>query len=528
MFDQERWTDLVQLLQAAPQRSADMDYYYGVALAHLERWEDARKALLEGRILALRDKRFPIELAGVAFKLKRIHEAKLNLYRALALDPHEPYANDFLATLYFLEGNTEAALKYWNRVAKPEIVSVRNDPPLRVRPALLDHVLAFSPASTFTLEELRTSQARIQGMEVFPSHHFDLLARPDGKFDVLLRARELNGFGQGKLESLLRVFGGIIFEEITPEYFNLHGTTTNVTSLFRWDTDKRRIMAGISGPLGGNPQWRYRIFTDLRNENWTIQTSFTGPATILGALNLRRESVAAEITRLVGWRWRWRAGVEGSYRDFRNVLDQGAFSLPLLSQGYQLKQTAQIDYQLWRSAERRITVASGLTSQAGRIWSQPGQSFEKLQGLLETHWLPRPQGVDYETLWRVRAGRTFGQAPFDELFMLGVERDNDLSMRAHTGTRHGQKGSAPIGRNYLLSNWETDKNLYSNGIFTWQAGPFLDAGKITDHQTALGSRKWLFDTGVQTKLRVLGVHVVLLYGKDLRSGNNAFFATVVP
>jgi hypothetical protein len=54
----------------------------------------------------------------------------------------------------------------------------------------------------------------------------------------------------------------------------------------------------------------------------------------------------------------------------------------------------------------------------------------------------------------------------------------------------------------------------------------LDVGKSWDTSSALGSHKWLFDTGVEAKLRVLGVGMVLSYGKDLRSGNNAFFLNV--
>ena len=33
--------------------------------------------------------------------------------------------------------------------------------------------------------------------------------------------------------------------------------------------------------------------------------------------------------------------------------------------------------------------------------------------------------------------------------MLGLERDNDLPMRAHIGTRDGRKGSAPGGAQLL-------------------------------------------------------------------------------
>jgi len=131
-----------------------------------------------------------------------------------------------------------------------------------------------------------------------------------------------------------------------------------------------------------------------------------------------------------------------------------------------------------------------------------------------------------------RAGKTFGTVPFDELFMLGLERDNNLPMRAHIGTRDGRKGSAPLGRNYFLATWEADKNVYGNGLVVLKLGPFLDTGKIdpgrmADPSAALGSHKWLWDTGAQAKLRVFGTGVVFSYGKDLRSGNNAFYLTLL-
>jgi hypothetical protein len=526
LFERERWSELTQLLENVPRASADLNYYYGVALAHLERWDDARNALLAGEQLAPRDSRFPIELAGVAFKQKNAGETRRYLRRALLFDPKDAYANEFLATTYFLEGNLEAALKYWNRAGKPEIAEVRSAPALRIRPALLDHAFAFAPASALTLDQLLTSEARVRGLEVFPSYRFELSARTDGKFDAIFRAWERNGFGNTKAEALMRVFGGVFFQEITPEYYNLRGSGTNIVSRARWDPDKRRASAWLTGPLGGDPKWRYRLGADVRNENWTVQTSFTGPSTVLGALNQRRESVGAEISRLVGARWSWATGFEVSHRDFRNVLAGVAITPQLLAQGYQIKQITQLKYELWRSPERRLTISSGASSQAGRLWAQPGQLFEKLQGLLEVHWLPQSRGDDYEIQWRIRGGKTFGQIPFDELFMLGLERDNDLLLRAHIGTRHGQKGSAPLGGDYFLSNWEGDKHVYSNGILQVKVGPLLDIGKINDPSSGLGSQKWLFDTGVQAKMRVLGVGVALVYGKDLRSGNNAYYATV--
>src|SRR6478672_7867115 len=174
LFEQERWPELTQLLEHAPHNSADLNFYYGIALAHQARWEEAGKALSAGQRFAPNDKRFPIELAGIAFKQKNYREAKHNLRRALDLDPQDAYANEFLATIYFLEGNLEAALKYWNREGKPEMGEVRSEPALRVRPALLDHAFAFAPASPMTLDGLLTSEARLRGLEIFPSYKIEL------------------------------------------------------------------------------------------------------------------------------------------------------------------------------------------------------------------------------------------------------------------------------------------------------------------------------------------------------------------
>ncbi len=351
-------------------------------------------------------------------------------------------------------------------------------------------------------------------------------ARDDGKFDILFRNRERDGWGQGKLEKLFLLLRGLPFQSVTPEVYNLRDQAINFVSMYRWDAEKRRVRAELSGPFQANPKFRYGLTADLRGENWDIRKSFQGPAPVLGSFNLRREAVAAEFAAMESGRWRWSAGAEVSHRDFRSVVPGTALAPDLLAKGYQLKQVTQVDAKLWRLPERRMTLDAGASSQAGRIWSQPSHSFEKLQASMRFHWFPQPQGDDYEIQHQLRVGKTFGDVPFDELFILGLERDNDLEMRGHVGTRDGRKGSAPLGRNYFLSNWEADKNVYGNGIFTVKLGPFLDTGKITDPSAGLGSQQWLWDLGVQMKVRVFGVGVAFSYGKDLRSGNNAFYVSM--
>jgi hypothetical protein len=526
LFDEARWQELVTLLQSPHLPSADVDFYYGTALAHLQRWPEAYAVFESGRRQAPADKRFPIELVGVEFKQKQYSRAAGYLRTALRLDPGDAYASDFLGTVYFLQGNLEAALKYWNKVEKPRLEDVLTEPKPDVDPELLDRAFVFSPATTLISSQFLTSDIRIRNLGIFPSYRLDLEGRPDGKFDLAFRARERNGWGSSTWEALFLVFRGLPFQTIYGDYYNLGKEAINIRSLFRWDAEKRRVLANVSAPLRGNPKQHFDAGVDLRSENWAIQESFTGPSTLLGSFNMRREAFSANFASFESGRWQWSVGGELSHRDFRDVVPGPALTPDLLSKGYQLKQISRLDASLWHFPERRMTVDVTASSDLGRIWSDPQHTFFKLQGSARWHWFPQGTGDDYELTQQFRSGKTFGDVPFDELFMLGIERDNDLWMRGHIGTRDGRKGSAPLGRAYVLANSEIDKRIYSNGLFTMHLGPFVDTGKITDDTPGLGSGKWLWDVGAQVKLRVFGSGIGFSYGKDLRSGNNAFYVTL--
>ena len=161
---EQRWQDLELLLKPIHQRSADMDFSLGTALARLGRWAEAKSAFEEGRKLAPRDPRFPVELAGAAFKTKHYPQAAYLLRQSIKLDPHDAYANNFLGTVYFLEGNLEATLKYWNRVDKPQIAGIEEEPEPKVAPALLDRAFTFAPTDMLKLREFLDTDARIRGM----------------------------------------------------------------------------------------------------------------------------------------------------------------------------------------------------------------------------------------------------------------------------------------------------------------------------------------------------------------------------
>jgi tetratricopeptide (TPR) repeat protein len=525
---QLRWVDVVTEAKAIPHRDPETNFCYGSALAQLNRWDEARAVFLEGRRDAPQDARFPIELAGVAYKQKNYPEAATWLRRGLHLSPNDTYANDFLATIYFLQGNLDAAVKIWNRIGKPRIADIRLQPGLRVDPELLDRAFTFAPADELQLPDLRTTETRLAGLGIFSSPTIRLEAKDNGTFDATFPTREIDGWGGGTWETLLSTFRGVGYETIYPQYSNISGDAINISTLVRWDSQKRRFLGSLSGPIKLNPKFHYDVSLDLGDENWVLRRTSQSTAPAEGGLRLGREALRANISSFESEGITWSVGVEVSHRDFGNVLLGSQLPAGVLLNGYQLKQTAKLTLGLWRSPERRFQSTAGVSSEAGAIWSAPSRTFEKLQASLVADWKPQSRGEDYAVRGQLRAGKTFGSVPFDELFMLGLERDNDLWMRGHIGTFDGQKGSAPLGRNYVLFNGEVDKNIYDSGLFVVKLSPFLDSGKITDPLAGLGSREWLWDTGMQLKVRVLGVGFTFSYGKDLRTGNNAFYLMATP
>ena len=134
--------------------------------------------------------------------------------------------------------------------------------------------------------------------------------------------------------------------------------------MYRWDAEKRRLSAELSGPSRGSPKFRYGLLADLRSENWDIRNSFQAPSAA-GNLNMRREAVGASFSSFENGRWHWSAGGEVSHRDFPSVIPGTVLTPSLLAGGYELKKTASVDTVLLRLPERRLTIEGGASSQAG-------------------------------------------------------------------------------------------------------------------------------------------------------------------
>ena len=528
-FDAGHWEEAAKLARGPSDQSPELDFLAGLALARLEKWDEAKVAFDAGLRKTPGDSRFRVELAGIAYKQKDFRTAKQNLRATLRLNPRDAYSREFLATIYFLEGNLEAALQHWNFLDKPRLRTVSYVPPLKLKESLRDRALAFNAPQVLTVDALLNTQARLDNLGIFSSRRMELSPVDSGSYDATLHLAERNGWGDSKVEGIVSLLSGLPYSTAYPEFYNLGHDAVNLTSLARWDSEKRRIFLSLSMPMYGDPGLRLRFYADARNENWNLSRTFLGAGTSLTDLNMRRAAVGVETHSVVNGRTSWNAGAEVANRNFRNL---GGLTLPaertFFTSATSVAGWLGIQQLLLSVPERRFTLNSSAEANAGREFADSLGPFATLRGSLRADWFPRAKGDDYEMQAQVRAGATAGKATLDELFQLGIERDNDLWLRGHAGTIDGRKGSAPLGRRFFLANWEIDKNIYQNGFFTVKLGPFLDSGAVADSSGLFGSQRWLWDTGAQCKVRVLGsLTVVLSYGRDLGGGRNVFYGTVL-
>jgi tetratricopeptide (TPR) repeat protein len=527
MYDAGRWGEVVDATPDLSADSADLQMYRGLALAKLERWDGARETFAAGATRYPHDPRFLVELGGIAYREKAFSRAEQNLRRALAIQPEDNYANNFLASIYFLDGNLEAALKYWNLTGRPKLADLTFDPQPKLMPLVLDRAVRFSPDREWRRDDFLRTEGQLDALGLYPRATYDLQAQADGSFNLIVRAPEKNDWGNAKLEGALSLLRGLPYQSVYPEFYNLGRKGVNWRSFFRWDDQKRRVSSELAAPVALNPAIRYRIYFDARDENWNITNTLAPTVPAPAGLNLEKAAAGAEIRFIPSGTWGWNAGVEYSYRRFRDVVAIPAGASSFFTNGSSLALGAGVKRSLVRFPERRFTVDSSASGDIGTFFQNPLGRYGRVQGGLTATWYPKARSDDYEVQASLKGGKTFGLVPFDELFTLGFDRDTDLLLRGHPGLVNGQKGNAPLGRNFVLANSEADKILYRNGLLTVRVGPLLDTGRAYDPSGFFGTRNWLWDTGAQAKIRVLGsFQFVLGYGKDLRTGDSSFFTRV--
>jgi hypothetical protein len=499
---------------AAPDSSADDLLRRALSLASSGRLEEAEKVLLEGKAAFTHDARFSVELAGISWRRKHTRRAKDYLRQGLRLDPSDAYAIEFLGSLYLLDGNVHAALKYWNRIRKPVLGAVLFEPKPPLNSDWVERLPAVSTGQSLTGTRLTQTEQNLRRLRIFSEPRFEITPSPANEYRLIVRAPVMSQPLAGIAGRMLTMLRGLPYQQINFDWLNIDRRAINFTSLWRWDPDKRRIAVNYRVPL---PRSVYAIWTDLRDETWELSWSGLGA----GNFDVRSAAVGGEIEfELMGGN-RWTPGFQLSRHTFR-----GARSQQSLTNSSVWEVRNRFDFTRRRYVERRVHVDSSVTVRAGRIFSQNSSRLVGAEFNVAAHWLPQQRDDLYTVIGRVRAGAVSGQLPADSFYILAMERDTDLWLRGHVGTRSGRKGSAPMGTRFALAQMEVTRRLLRIPFVRVDVGPFLDTGNVGG-EPRFGSRGWLYDTGAQVVLTTQGgFRLSVIYGRDIRDGRNVIYTAL--
>lgn len=477
-----------------------------VSLASANQLEEAERVLRDGAAAYPHDARFAVELAGVAWRRKQFGPAKTYLRRGLRLEPSNAYANEFLGSAYLLEGNTFAALKYLNRVRKPVIGSVVFVPEPRLRSDLVHRLPAVSAGQLLTEARLADTEHNLARLRVFGEPRFDLAPGPNNEYGLSIRAAVVAQPLSGTVGQLLPLLRGLPYQNVSLDWFNLGQRAVSLNAIGRWDANKRRIAAKYRVP---SVRTAYTLWTDLRDENWAVTTQGT-------SFDVRSAALGGEVEFELGNGITWTPGMALSRHTFRNGGPNSSI--------WEIRN--RIDLPRWRYVERRLTIDSSITARVGRIYSQTSSRLTGAEFDGRLHWLPQGKDDVYQVHGRLRGAALTGNLPIDALYATAMERDTDIWLRGHVGTRDGRKGNAPMGTRFGVAQTAVMRRMWQMPFVRLDAGPFFDVGNVGG-VAGLGSRGFLYDTGIQAEVTLLGsFRLSIVYGRDLRDGHNVFYTAI--
>lgn len=516
LYTSGQYSEVIKATEGAP-LDAETLFWRGMSLARLERWLEADETLRQGQALAPRDPRFPTELAGVAYRLENYRAARKRLRRVLDLAPGDEYALNFLGSLYLLDSNIEAALAQWNRLDQPRLTTVELPASLHTQPVLLDRALAFSPAATLRLEDIYTSRARLNLLNAFATYDFDLAPNTANDYKLRLRGFEHRGWSGSPWLTLAKTARGLPYQTAFLEYDNGGGNASSLHALARWDPNRRRASLLYSHPLVGEARYRWRFFADGRNERWALKSD-----TPLTDFQLQKVEAGAGFDSVVNGSFRWGAEAVVIIRSYAG---DGTESLRT-PDAVGARTDTFFHWKPLRLPARRITLSTVTRLGLASIADSNGSLYGRTESAAQLHW---SSANNWNFQSYLSAGVLAGTAPFDELYILGWERDNSLGFRGLRGAVNGRKGSAPVGDRFWLSSTGITRRIVRFSLLDIHTGPFFDTGTVSDRRSEFGSHGVQFAAGLQLELRILGAFGVnLLYGRNLRTGQDLFFSRTYP
>jgi len=434
------------------------------------------------------------ELAGVRFAEHRWAEATSLAEQALALDRHDAYGWEVLASSRFMQDDFSGSLDAWNQIGKPQIDSVQINGANRTRYELMTRALGLTANTLLTDEAFERAARRLSELPDGTSTRISYRPGEDGfaTVDVAVAERSLRPKGIGQWAATAARF--LIDREADVAVPGPTGQGEVWEASWRWWSNRPRVALSFAAPrVGWLPGvWRFE-------GSWEAQKYALGT----GSNNdgLRRETRAHGGVSVSDWltgnvRYELRAGVDAWDVNRRTVSIGGGLQRRLAHDRVALFGDVDawmpMDGEAFRSASAR-----------GLFNSSSGPA----------RWLfTADAGVDAVT----------ASAPLALWPGAGDGHARPALLRAHPLLADGVVTGPAFGRTLAYGNTELQRWIERGTLVSFGVAAFADTARATRTFGDEDPRTQL-DVGVGLRVRIPGSRGVIRadVAAGLRDGAHA-------
>jgi hypothetical protein len=207
------------------------------------------------------------ELAGIRFAQERWAEAAALAKEAIALDDHDRYAWDVLASSRFMLDDAAGSLDAWNHVGRPRIDSVQITGIRRMRYELLARAVGLDPDTLLTGAAFERAARRLADLPDETAARIDYRPAEDGYATVDIAVAERPARPRGIAEWAATAARFLVNREAEVAVPGATGQGELWEASWRWWANRPRLALSLAAPRTG---WLPGV---LRVEgSWEVQT----------------------------------------------------------------------------------------------------------------------------------------------------------------------------------------------------------------------------------------------------------------
>jgi tetratricopeptide (TPR) repeat protein len=509
----------------ATQPSADAYLYLGIAYGNMKEYSRAEDVLKEGSRRYSDDPRFHNELAGVYLATRDLEKAKSELHRALVVDPHNNYASDLLASIDISTGEVQSALRSWNKSGRPVIDDILHNYYLNFGSWFVRDAVAFHPAGVLRYGQWKTTEARLYATNIFTNVGLEVEPTkiPD-HYDAIVRTTYKSNSKSDMFWNLVKAapFSASFFD-----YWNVGNSGVNWNSMYRWDRYNKLFIGNIRIPVKFPGALHFDVSDFLPSEEWDLSRNV-------------REDLVDRAHRLD-----YRAnGIQVLARDIPNYRVE-------IGGGFQyVNRYAKGDLPELASDSRNTGIFFAETrlrfvdapSYRNRLILHGFAARKSVVGDFNfsggTAQLDNQITLSKDTRtninWAVKGGTSRGVRPVEDYFVLGLELFPENILRGNVVVDHGRHGRAPMGTDFVLGNFDIDRQIARLPMFNYLNLPyviikgmaFFDQAKTWDRTHVFKDSELLLDIGGGLRFETPTTTFTALYGRPLRGGPSILYGYI--